>query len=367
MVARILAAAGVVLLSVQIGLACTGVTLEAKDGTVISARSLEFGFDLQPAILFVPRGYKLTAELGEGKQGASWTPRYACLGMNVFGLPLLAEGLNEAGLGCGAFYLPGYAEYAPPTASSSERSILSVHVVSWILGNCATVAETKQRIQEIDVVSGKLPQVPIETPLHYRVTDATGASIVIEYTQGGTLKVHDAPFGIITNSPTYDWHMTNLSNYTSLQAADVPTLEIAGQPIREPGIGSGLRGIPGDYSPASRFVRATILQAFSTQPADAKAAVTLALHLLNNVDIPVGPASEQLDGQTHYDRTEWVSISDLTHRAFYFRTYENQQLRRVALDSFDLEAKNVTSIPLEPAPWYQELNGPRTAAARRTK
>jgi choloylglycine hydrolase len=362
MVARILAAVSVVLLSVQIGLACTGVTLEAKDGTVISARSLEFGLELDPAILFVPRGFKLTADLGEDKQGATWTSRYACLGMNVFGQPLFAEGLNEAGLGCGAFYLPGYAEFAAPSAANAERSILSVHVVSWILGNCATVAETKQRIQEIDVVSGKLTQIPVEMPLHYRVTDATGAAIVIEYTKGGTLKVHDAPFGIITNSPTYDWHMTNLSNYTSLQAADVPTLEIQGQSIREAGIGSGLLGIPGDYSPASRFVRATVLQAFSTQPADAKAAVNLALHLLNNVDIPVGPASEQIKGQTHYDRTEWVSISDLTHRAFYFRTYDNQQLRRVALDSFDFEAKNVTTIPLGPAPWYQEVNGPRTAA-----
>ena len=95
--------------------------------------------------------------------------------------------------------------------------------------------------------------------------------------------------------------------------------------------------------------------------------MNLALHLLNNVDSPVGPASEQLNGQTHYDRTELVSISDLTHRAFYFRTYDNLQLRRVALDSFDFEAKNVTSLPLEPAPWYQEINGPRTAAARQTK
>lgn len=353
------------LLSAQIGWACTGVTVEATDGTVLSARSLEFGVDLDASLLFVPRGYKLTADLGHDKQGATWTPRYACLGMNFFGQPFLGEGLNEAGLGCGAFYLPGYAQYAPQSEAKAERSILSVHVVSWILGNCATVAETKQRIHEISVVSGELPQVPLEMPLHYRVTDATGAVLVIEYTSGGTLKLYDAPLGVITNSPTYDWHLTNLGNYTSLQAADVPKLALESQQIDQLGMGSGLRGLPGDYSPAARFVRAAILQGLAKQPADAQAGVNLALHLLNNVDIPVGPASDLANGQTHFDRTEWVSVSDLTHRVFYFRTYDNLQLRRASLDSFDPQSKQLQSFPLEPAPWYQEVGAANAVSAVR--
>ncbi len=360
MYAKLLGLLAVVLLSAQIGVACTGVTVVAQDGTVISARSLEFGIDLDASLLFVPRGYKLTADLGEGKQGATWTPRYACLGINFFGQPFLGEGLNEAGLGCGAFYLPGYAQFTPPGEAKLEQAVLSVHVVSWILGNCATVAETKQRIHEITVVSGKLPQVPLEMPLHFRVTDATGAALVIEYTQGGTLKLHDAPLGIITNSPTYDWHITNLGNYTSLQAADVPTLELEGQTITEFGMGSGLRGLPGDYSPAARFVRAAILQGLAKQAADAKAGVNLALHLLNNVDIPVGPAANLANGQDHFDRTEWVSVSDLTKRVFYFRTYDNLQLRRATLDSFDPLSKQLQTFPLEPAAWYQDVGAAAT-------
>ena len=38
-----------------------------------------------------------------------------------------------------------------------------------------------------------------------------------------TLKVHDAPLGIMTNAPTYDWHMTNLQNYIDL-SWKVPSL-----------------------------------------------------------------------------------------------------------------------------------------------
>jgi choloylglycine hydrolase len=350
--ASIILAAG---LSAQAALACTGITLRPSDGTVISARSLEFGLNLDSALTFVPRGYRLTAQFADGSHGAVWTQKYAALGLNAFGQPFFGEGLNEAGLGAGAFYLPGFAEYAPPIPDRAERSLLSVHLVTWILGNCATVAETKERIHEIALVQGRLPQVPAEMPLHYRVTDATGAVLVIEYVDGGTLRLYDAPLGVITNSPTYDWHLTNLRNYTSLRPADVAQSRLGSLELSELGQGSGLRGLPGDFSPPARFVRAAALQAFARPAADARAGVNLALHILNNVDIPVGPVSDEHDGQTRYDRTEWVSVSDLTGRTFYFRTYDNMQLRRAALDSFDPQSAQVQTIPLEPAAWYQEL------------
>jgi hypothetical protein len=40
-------------------------------------------------------------------------------------------------------------------------------------------------------------------------------SIAVEPVDG-TLKVTDAPLGVMTNAPTYDWHMTNLDNYINL-------------------------------------------------------------------------------------------------------------------------------------------------------
>ena len=36
--------------------ACTGITIKPKDGSIIFARTLEFGMDLKSNILIVPRG-----------------------------------------------------------------------------------------------------------------------------------------------------------------------------------------------------------------------------------------------------------------------------------------------------------------------
>lgn len=54
-------------------------------------------------------------------------------------------------------------------------------------------------------------------------------------------------------------------------------------------LGSGMLGLPGDYSTASRFVRTSVLRFFLEQPKDSDGAVNLAVHLLNVVDIPYGP------------------------------------------------------------------------------
>ena len=63
-----------------------------------------------------------------------------------------------------------------------------------------------------DVVQKDMGFVP---GVHYIVTDASGKSVVLEYI-GGELKVHANPLGVMTNSPTFDWHMTNLSNYVNM-------------------------------------------------------------------------------------------------------------------------------------------------------
>ena len=40
----------------------------------------------------------------------------------------------------------------------------------------------------------------------------------------GELNVHDNPLGVITNAPTFDWHLTNLKGYVNLSPQDVREL-----------------------------------------------------------------------------------------------------------------------------------------------
>ena len=90
---------------------------------------------------------------------------------------------------------------------------------------------------------------------HFFLQDRSGKSLVVEPVDG-TLKVHDAPLGVMTNAPTYDWHMTNLVNYINLSVKDVDSAKVGDVTLSAFGSGAGLLGLPGDFTPPSRFVRA---------------------------------------------------------------------------------------------------------------
>lgn len=47
------------------------------------------------------------------------------------------------------------------------------------------------------------------------VMDHTGKAIVVQYLNG-ELKTFVNPLRVLTNAPSFDWHMTNLRNYINL-------------------------------------------------------------------------------------------------------------------------------------------------------
>ena len=171
-------------------------------------------------------------------------------------------------------------------------------------------------------------------PLHVAVSDATGKALVIEFADG-QMNVYDNPFGVLTNSPAFPWQLTNLRNYVNLDAADVKPLVANGVTLPPTGHGAGMLGLPADATPPSRFVRTF----FNTQNAapvkDARAALNLALHILNAVDIPQGV--DRLSGKTLVgDYTQWTVVKDLTNRVVSFRSYGDLSPKAIDLKKLDL-------------------------------
>jgi Linear amide C-N hydrolases, choloylglycine hydrolase family len=128
--------------AVQPALACTGIRLTAEDGTVVHARTLEFAIDLHSDIMMVPRGYARTGTTPDGKEGLKWTTKYASVGLNGVGLPVLSDGVNEKGLATGTFYSPtsaGYMSYAPgdtgKTTQTARRGIPEVGLEQSVFGD----------------------------------------------------------------------------------------------------------------------------------------------------------------------------------------------------------------------------------------
>jgi choloylglycine hydrolase len=327
--------------------ACTGIRLVAKDGGVVTARTLEFGFDLQSNVMVVPAGTDLTGTLTDGGKGIAYKTKYGFLGANALGMTAIVDGINDQGLYVGLFYFPGYASYPEATKDNAARAMAPHEYANWLLGNFASVAEVKANFDKVVLVPVVIPLIKQAAPVHFVVHDRSGKSVVIEPV-GKTLKIHDDPLGVMTNAPTFDWHMTNLSNYVNLSVTDVPPLHVDGITLTPFGDGSGMHGLPGDFTPPSRFVRAVAFSRAAPPSATSAQSVLQAFHILNNFDIPVGAVRDTEGGQTAIESTTWTAASDLQNLRWYFRTHDDQTVRGVDLAKAMAAAQGkIRSIKME--------------------
>ena len=312
--------------------ACTAIRLTAKDGGVVVGRTMEFGIDVQSDAVVVPAGTKLTSSLPDKSKGIHYTNKYGIVGANFMNKHMVVDGMNEKGMYVGALYLPGYASYPEGTPENAAKSMAPEDYVAWLLGNFATVAEVKKNYNKVILVQNPQKEIGGQSfPGHFIITDNTGASIVIEPIDK-TLKLHKNPLGVLTNSPSFDWHMTNLSNYTNLSATNVQPLDLSGTKIKTFGQGSGLVGLPGDYTPPSRFVRAVVFSQSAPQLATAKETVPQVFHIMNAFDIPYGVIQDKHKDGIHYDYTVWTSVADLKNVSYSFKTYKDQSIRTIEVN-----------------------------------
>ncbi|MEN9674331.1 MAG: hypothetical protein RIS76_227 [Verrucomicrobiota bacterium] len=338
--------------------ACTGIRLIATDGTVVRARTLEFGFDLESEVIVVPRRFARTGTTPQGATGLKWTSKYASVGANGVGLPFLFDGVNEKGLAVGLFYFPTTAKYPPFDAAKADRTLAPWELGSWIAENFGTVGEVRQNISNVVVADIVFPAWGFVPPVHYVVYDTTGESIVIEYVDG-QLHVHDNPLGVMSNSPAFDWHMTNLRNYVNFSMVNRPPVKLGSVTLTPLGQGSGMLGLPGDFTPPSRLVRAVAYSTSVLPSASGTDAVLQAFHILNNFDIPKGAARDgerDAKGNVTADYTLWTSAADLQARRFYFRTYENSHIRSVDLMKLPLDGTAITQFSMKGEAGIQSLN-----------
>src|SRR5216117_3165942 len=131
--------------------ACTGIRLIAEDGTVVHARTREFAIDIHSDVIVVPRDYARTGTTPDGKEGLKWKSKYASVGANGVGFPLIFDGVNEKGLAAGLFYFPTSAKYMPYTAADAGKTLAPWEVGSWMLENFASVEEVRASIANVVV------------------------------------------------------------------------------------------------------------------------------------------------------------------------------------------------------------------------
>lgn len=326
---------------------CTGLMLNTVDKNFVHGRTLEFAIELDTSLAVIPRDYSF--------KGSSLTykSKYGVLGTIAFDNLAILDGINEKGLSIGTFFFPGFAGYAKNTPENTKKGLSPADFPNWVITQFATIEELKAALPDISIVDAPVKGWGQEAPpFHYIVYDKRGMSLVIEPING-ELKIYDNPLGILTNSPGYEWHLTNLRNYINLTAINAKPFKFRGLEFSGFGQGSGMVGLPGDFTPPSRFVRATIYCAASTPLNTNEDAIFRTFHILNQFDIPVGAIREENNGKIYSDYTMLTCARDPENLKYYFKTYQDSTIRVADLKKFDLNAHNIK---------YMKMSGKETAA-----
>lgn len=306
-------------------LACTAVDIVAADRSVIAGRTMEWAFDMKWTLESVPKGTSFTLPAPKGMAARTVTTGYALVGVSAEVIPggALLEGQNEAGLGMSGNFLPGFTDYQQVRPGDTDYvEILSFG--KWALGSFGDVASLRTALEKTRVWSDPdLPSGPTVPTIHFVFNDRGGAGIVVEYV-GGEVRIHDNVAHVLTNAPTYDWHLTNLRNYVNISSLGAGSRQYGSANVTAIGQGGGTMGLPGDFTPPSRFVRAAFMRHSVPEPKDAAEAVQTIGHVLNTVDIPLDVAQSKDDGEVVSDYTQWVAIKDLTNNRLTIADYAHR-------------------------------------------
>ena len=333
--------------------ACTSIALKADDGAIVYGRTMEWGsFDLNSRVAIVPRGYEFQGHTPDGKPGHRWKARYGCVALDAIEKDYLTDGMNEKGLVVGALYFPGLAEYQSYDPAQADKSMGSLEFANYVLTEFATVDEVREGLRKIRVVAVDEAALGGPAPIHLTVIEKSGKAIVVQYMKDG-LKIFDNPLRVLTNSPPFNWHITNLRNYLNLSAVAWPAKKIENLDFEPIGAGSGFLGLPGDFTPPSRFIRAVAYTQTARKTPNGDETVYEVFRIMDNFNLPLGSAEgpdsnpELLKGMR--SSTIWTTAADTKNLKLYYHTQNNRKVRMVDLKKIDFSpaSKKMIRFPLD--------------------
>lgn len=323
---------------------CTCIAYE--NGDFYFGRNLDLEYAFGEKVVITPRNYMFSfRELPDMEQ------HYAMIGMAAVheNYPLYAEAVNEKGLGIAGLNFPGNAVYKD--RMDKKKNVAPYELIPWILGQCATVEEAEKLLEEVNLLNipfaGELPLAP----LHWMIADRNSA-IVMEAVEDG-VHIYENKYGVLTNNPPFPYYQIHLSNYQNLMSR-VPENRFAKEldlPVF--GQGMGAIGLPGDFSPVSRFIKAAFLKWNSSTDQDELSNVGQFFHILDGVAMVKGSVVTE---EGKYDITTYSCCVNAEKGIYYYKTYENNQIQEIRMHNENLESKELRIFELMKEQKMNRLN-----------
>ena len=313
---------------------CTAVTYQ--NGDHYFGRTLDYDISYSEQVVFTPRKFPLPFR-SMGVQKA----HYAILGMACVqeGYPLYFDGFNEKGLAMAGLNFVGSAHYKEPMPD--RENIASFEFIPWILSQCASVQEAKQRIERINLTNIPFSDQLPPAGLHWILADRNEA-ITVESVEE-EIRIYPNPVGVLTNEPPFDEQLFQLNNYMHLSSRQPRNLFSEKLDLRPYSRGMGALGLPGDLSSQSRFVRAAFVKMNSVSGKSEAESVSQFFHILGTVD-QVRGCCEVEPGK--FEITMYTSCCNTDKGIYYYTTYSNRQISAVNMQRELLDGNALVCYPL---------------------
>lgn len=314
---------------------CTSIAMKTND--FYFGRTMDLDYELHTSVVITPRNYPIAF-----RRFRVLRRHNALIGMAFVSddYPLYAEAVNEKGLCMAALNFPDNAVYSPQE-DSRKTNISPFELIHWVLGQCGSLEEARRLLDSTHLVAIPFSSSLPLAPLHWHIADQTG-SLVLENTADG-LHLYDNPVGVLTNNPAFQFQLTNLCQYMNLISGYPKNCFSSLDGIAPFGQGLGSFGLPGDYSPASRFVKAAWLLQNSVCENDNASSLSQFFHLLDSVSVIRGSVLSQ---EENCDTTTYSCCVNATRGVYYYKTYTNSQFTAVNLRHENLDTDTLRIFPL---------------------
>lgn len=296
--------------------ACTRVvytgdtTATAQSSTLrIVGRSLDWSTPIPTNLYVYPRGMKKKSN-DKGKI-IEWTSKYGAVYACGYDAGV-TEGMNEMGLCINGLFCRGTVYNSP--AQDDDPSMSLAVIVAWLLDMNATTQEVVDAVKNQDFkITGATFDGGTVSTLHWGVTDASGATAILEF-QNGKLNIYesDVDYPVLTNDPPMP-QMQAINTYWE-------------------GVG-GQNFLPGSVRSSDRFARASFFDKNVERTNDADTGLAVIRSILGVCSVPFKYSL----GDKNLSQTQWRSFANLRDKKYYFETVTDLGLYYIDLNKCNLK------------------------------
>lgn len=311
-----------VVLDPHISRACTRVVYQGPNGTIITARSMDWKGEIPANLWIFPRGIERNGEAG--KTSVVWKAKYGSVITSSWDIAS-SDGMNEKGLVGNLLWL--VESTYPAFEKDKGKPGLAISLwLQYVLDNFSTVQEAVDFLKKESfvVVSSHIPGSDIFATVHLSISDATGDNAIFEYINGKLVIHHDRSYVTMTNSPIFEEQLAINTYWKSIP---------------------GTVMLPGTNRAADRFVRASYYINAIPKIDNTRIAIPSVFSVIRNCSVPLGISSPT---EPNISSTRWRTVADQKNLVYYFDNVLNPNVVWVEFSKIDFSEKaRVKKLTLE--------------------